>query len=232
MTKAVYRGNTIVQPATADFFLANFSPFDITNDYFDLYISNYKLDSPWMQQLRERVSPLRWLTIKDCTIGPGRGSGKVVIAGYTYLLRYAWRGLTEHDAEIGDCDWNQVLTWTARFELPEGENRDLKAEITKWKNQICRDEGVDVNPPVIHIPRSQWLEENFGITDNRLRSFRRHLQKEADQFFKLIEDPDNPDNPWRHDDEALNLMKDIHSPETIDQRVDAIRRKKTIEVDK
>ena len=82
--------------------------------YLDLNLTDYKIHRVYEQSVRNKLSELRYITIKDCLIKPGFGKGTLTINDRNFKVTYAWAGLSSKRYH------NRRLSYTVRIE-PLGE---------------------------------------------------------------------------------------------------------------
>ncbi|MBX9948448.1 MAG: hypothetical protein K2Y39_04755 [Candidatus Obscuribacterales bacterium] len=209
-----------VSGTSCKFFLTELSYFDIHDAYIDLRLSCYGLQSV------SSLTPQRFLLLKDFSLAPGFGKGSIEIAGQWFGITYAWKGLSEGDADIGGKDYHKVLTYTVRV---EGEG--LKAAAEKLlKDILIAEHGSDQ----LELSRQLFLKR-MSCKPANMAGYRKMLQEKSDYFRKRLAEtekkhPGQPNSPqYRQREEDIKTFSElIMTPEEIEKKVREMAKRKTV----
>jgi len=212
-----------VSGRSSKFFLTELSCFDINETYIDMRLSCYGLQS--VSSL-SKVAPQRFLLLKDFSLAPGSGKGSIEISGQWFGITYAWKGLSESDADIGGKDYHKVLTYTVRV---EGEG--LKAAAEKLlKDILIAEHGSDQ----LELSRQLFLKR-MSCKPANTAGYRKMLQEKSDYFRKRLAEtekkhPGQPNSPqYRQREEDIKTFSElIMTPEEIENKVREMAKKKTV----
>lgn len=204
----------------SSFFIESISSFDISREYADIHLTNYRLDQPKVQKVIQACSPKRLITIDDCLLQPGHGEGVATFNGQKYDVTYAWRGLTEWDINLGTKDYDQVLNWTVRLEAQQND-RGFKKQLETSVRDIYLEEGGKLE---YELTRKEWLETT-GCTPATLGGYRKHLQESAQDYHssgraRFLEDDTFED--------LITSLDQLYSPEGIEEAIARIKGKRTL----
>ncbi len=92
-------------------FIEEISPWDMRSNSACLHMTNYKLlaHEALEKKLDKKISRLRWIVLKDATIGLGYAKGILIIESKKFNLTYAWGGLnSKENYHIRECYTVQI----------------------------------------------------------------------------------------------------------------------------
>lgn len=112
------------------FFIQSFDSFDFHGCYADLHLSDYNFGK--LKKIKG-LSLLRWVTLVDGVLEPGKGTGNLEIGRHAFTVTYAWGGR----GRPGSKSWNDRTSYTTRISTTGNDVSCLK-EIMK---QIIIDES-------------------------------------------------------------------------------------------
>jgi len=120
--------------------------------YFDLDLSDYKLDRMKKKHKHRRISHLRFIVIKNCLIRGGFGKGTAVVNGHKFKVTYAWRGRNAIRSP-------HTLSHSVRLE--PFKKMDLEKFLDDFMTKIYMWEEGPIFVKIRNIPTYTFAESNL-----------------------------------------------------------------------